>query len=109
MLLLDENLPASLLSLLRKRFPGSTHVRLAGLVAASDREVWNHAKANGLAIVSKDGDFRQLAFAEGNPPKTIWLRCGNSSVAELRTILERSTEDIARFLADTELSLLLVG
>jgi predicted nuclease of predicted toxin-antitoxin system len=55
-------------------FPGSTHVSLAGLQQASDAEVWQFAKTQGLAIATADGDFYQMAVTLGSPPKVIWLR-----------------------------------
>ena len=33
-------------------------------------------------IVTLDADFADLSLLRGQPPKVIWLRCGNSTVAE---------------------------
>jgi predicted nuclease of predicted toxin-antitoxin system len=38
-------------------FLGSSHVLAVGLDCASDDQVWEHAKLNGLAIVTKDEDY----------------------------------------------------
>lgn len=54
-------------------FPGSEHVRDAGLASASDADVWEYTKRRGFAIVSKDSDFQQQSFVHGHPPKVI---CG---------------------------------
>jgi uncharacterized protein (DUF433 family) len=43
-LLLDENLSERLLPLLIERFPSSSHVRLVGLVGASDTAIWEWAR-----------------------------------------------------------------
>ena len=51
----------------------------AGLASATDGDVWRHAREHGFAAVSKDPDFRQLAFLHGPPPKVIWVRIGNAS------------------------------
>ena len=56
-LLFDNNLSDHLVGLLTRDFPGSVHVRSVGLASASDQEVWDFAKAEGLTIVSKDADF----------------------------------------------------
>jgi predicted nuclease of predicted toxin-antitoxin system len=72
-LLLDENLSFRLLGLLDPAFSGSTHVDSVGLHAKADRTIWNFARENGFAIVSKDDDFRHLAFLYGAPPKVILL------------------------------------
>ena len=73
-LLLDENLPARLASSLAEVFPGSTHVTEVGLSSASDEEVWQFAREEGLTLVSKDSDFHQMSFLRGFPPKVVWIR-----------------------------------
>lgn len=70
-LLFDQNLPRRLVSLLDWEFPGSRHVVDYSLETATDREIWDHAAAHGYVIVSKDSDFRQLAFLHGPLPKAI--------------------------------------
>ena len=80
-LLFDENVSSKLTSLLEDLYPGSAHVRDLGLSGASDNRVWEHAKANGFVIVSKDDDFRQRSFLRGAPPKVVWLQVGNAGTA----------------------------
>lgn len=46
------------------------------LDAATDRGIWEYAAEHELVVVSKDSDFRQLAFLYGPPPKVVWLRVG---------------------------------
>ena len=58
-LLFDENLSPRLPYLLANEYPGSEHVRDAGLLGATDRQIWEYAGAHGFAIVSKDTDFRE--------------------------------------------------
>ena len=58
-------------------FPGSQQVRIVGLAEATDRAIWEYAKANGFAIASLDADFADMAALVGAPPKLVWLRCGN--------------------------------
>ena len=67
-LLFDQNLSRKLVDQLQHEFPDSIHVTAVGLDAATDRELWQFAREHGFAIVSKDSDFRQLAFLYG-PPK----------------------------------------
>ena len=76
-LLFDQNLSRRLPALLAAEFPGSEQVLLAGLATADDRAVWTYAAARGLAVVSKDADFRQLSAVLGPPPKVVWLRLEN--------------------------------
>lgn len=94
----------------RAEFPDSFHVVLLGLDTATDREVWDYAKANGFGIVSKDSDFGQLAFLYGAPPKVIWLRVGNQPTASVAGLLREAKPTIADFDASpTEAMLVLPG
>ncbi len=105
-LLFDENLSPGLPALLLDRFPGSVHVRDVGLERADDLAVWEHARAHGLAIVTKDDDFRQRSFLCGAPPKVIWVRLGNCRTAAVVALLAERADVIHRFLADATSSLL---
>jgi predicted nuclease of predicted toxin-antitoxin system len=73
-LLFDQNLPHRFTGQFADIFPGSKHVKDAGLAAAADRQVWEYARSTGFAIISKDADLHQMSFLYGAPPKTIWLR-----------------------------------
>ena len=107
-LLLDQNLSHRLARALDDVFPGSRHVREAGLAAALDEEVWIFARREGFTIVSRDSDFRQRSFLHGHPPKVIWLRRGNCSTAQIEGILREARERIAAFEADPDGSLLVL-
>jgi predicted nuclease of predicted toxin-antitoxin system len=72
-MLFDENLSPRLVGLLVDIFPNSMHVRDVGLEAADDQLVWDHAKNNGLILVSKDSDMHQRSFLFGHPPKIVWV------------------------------------
>ncbi len=72
-LLFDENLSSRLVQALEPEYPGSAHVRALGLGGATDAAIWERARQDAYAIVSKDNDFRQLSFLHGAPPKIIWL------------------------------------
>ena len=45
------------------------------------------AGEHGHVIVSKDSDFRRLAFLHGPPPKAIGLRVGNASTSTVLQVL----------------------
>jgi predicted nuclease of predicted toxin-antitoxin system len=85
-LLIDENLSYRLVAL-SSTFPVSVHVDSAGLHAQADAVIWNCARDNGLAIVLKDDDFRQLSFLHGALPKVIWLSVGNATTDTILRIL----------------------
>jgi predicted nuclease of predicted toxin-antitoxin system len=107
-LLLDQNLSRFLVDQLETDFPGSTHVALRGLAESDDKTVWDYAKTNGYIIVSKDSDFRQLSFLHGHPPKTIWLRIGNSSTSMAKGLLTENVTKISQFDVDEESALLVL-
>jgi predicted nuclease of predicted toxin-antitoxin system len=96
-LLFDHNLSHRLVSRLADIFPGSTQTRLLNFSTANDSIVWQHAKENGFVIVTLDKDFSELALQRGVPPKIIWLRCGNSTVAEVEQLLRVNFEGIKDF------------
>lgn len=96
-LLLDQNISRKLVPFLRGEFPDSSHVAELGLTQATDREIWDYARHNDYVIVSKDSDFRQLAFLLGPPPKAVWLDVGNVDSATIRDLILESQVVINRF------------
>src|SRR5271154_2865337 len=96
-LLFDHNLSHKLVRRLADIFPDSTQTRLLNFSTADDSIIWQHAKANGFVVVTLDKDFADLALQRGTPPKIIWLRCGNSTVAEVERLLRANFADIEKF------------
>lgn len=107
-LLFDQNLPTRIVHSLSDIFPNSQHVKSLGMAATDDRAIWNYARENGFAIISKDSDFHQMSFLFGTPPKTIWLRCGNCSTVRLEAIIRGNMRKIEKFLEDDESALLVL-
>ena len=108
-LLFDQNLSPGLVQLLADIYPNSAHVMDAALDQAEDRDVWTFAQEHGFTIVSKDGDFRQLSFLLGAPPKVIWVRLGNCTTRDIETALRSSRVQLRDFDASEEAALLTVG
>ena len=107
-LLFDQNLSPRLSHLLADIYAGSVHVREIGLRDASDIIIWEHAKENGFAIVSKDSDFQQRSLLHGSPPKFIWLRVGNCTVKTTEELLRKHSAAIHTFgMDDTKSHLML--
>ena len=84
-LLVDENLPASLLD----------HLPIDGSHASkigerpTDLQLWRHARKNNWVILTRDTDFFDRLMLEGPPPKVIWVRLGNIRKRDLeRTLLQ---------------------
>lgn len=107
-LLFDQNLSRRLVGMLRDAFPDSVHVVDAGLDTATDREIWEYASEHDLIVVSKDSDFRQLAFLHGPPPKVVWLRIGNVSTAQIATMLLDHLERVETFVDNDEEAMLVI-
>ena len=107
-LLFDENLSRSLCERLNDIFPDSKHVVTSGLESASDRDVWEYAKRDGLVIVTKDGDYHQLGFLLGAPPQVVWLRIGNCSTHKIESLLRRNLKQIAKFVSDAGAAILTI-
>jgi predicted nuclease of predicted toxin-antitoxin system len=105
-LLFDQNLSHRLVGRLAAEYPGSRHVRDAGLAAAADPVVWAYAAAQGFVIVSKDNDFQQRAQLLGHPPKVVWVRLGNCPTAAVEVLLRSRLPDLLAFEADPAASFL---
>ena len=106
-LLIDQNLPRSLVREFEGQFPNSVHVRDLRFDTATDQEIFRYAEANEFTIVSKDNDFTQLSFLYGAPPKVVWLRVGNCTTTELKEIMRRNVDRVKSFEAATESVLLI--
>jgi len=98
--LFDQNLSFKLCQALADLFPGSSQVRLLGLGEADDRIVWQHAKTNAFVLVTQDSDFADMATLYGQPPKVIWLRCGNQPTEVIEKLLRGHAAAIAAFERD---------
>lgn len=99
-LLFDENLSFRLVAVLADVYPGSAHVRDVGLLGGEDPAIWAYAADHGFLLVSKDTDFYDRSVLHGAPPKVLWLRTGNTSVAETADILRHQYILIRRFYDD---------
>ena len=77
-------------------------LRDIGLRDAEDPEIFETAKAEGVVLMTKDSDFVDLANRFGAPPKIIWLRCGNTSNAQLQNILRSTLLDSLKLLRSGE-------
>ena len=59
-------------------------------------------------IVSKDSDFRRLAFLHGPPPKAIWVRLGSASAIEIYNTPHDHHDEIEQFADSANEALLIV-
>lgn len=107
-LLFDQNLSPRLSRLLSDIYPDSVHVRDVGLRDADDVTIWSYAGVQGYTLVSKDSDFQQRSLLFGAPPKFIWLRVGNCTVAKTESVLRTYSAAIHTFELDESKSHLML-
>ncbi len=108
-LLFDQNLSHRLVTMLAGEYPGSKHVRDAGLSAADDQAIWDYAARNDFVLVSKDSDFEQRALLYGHPPKVVWIRSGNGPTSAVAALLRTRLDDMLAFAADHFESILVLS
>ena len=102
-LLLDQNLSYKLIKELDNFYPGSNHVYRLGLHKASDENIWKYARDNNFAIVTQDSDFNERSLIYGYPPKVIWIRVGNISTRNIKTLLVSYHKELTLFNIDKNL------
>jgi predicted nuclease of predicted toxin-antitoxin system len=107
-LLIDENLSPRLVHHLGGVFPGIRHVESVGLQGHPDRDIWEYARDQGMMILSKDNDFRQLSFLLGPPPKVIWLAVGNAGTQVIADFIRAQSEAIRDFSTSEDEGLLVL-
>jgi predicted nuclease of predicted toxin-antitoxin system len=108
-LLIDQNLSPRLVASVADLFPNSLHVRDVGLAQADDSAVWAYARDNDLTIATKDGDFHQLSFLLGAPPKVVWFRAGNCSTDQIGHLIKRHAAMMADFVTRAEEAILIIN
>jgi uncharacterized protein (DUF433 family)/predicted nuclease of predicted toxin-antitoxin system len=87
----------------------SLHVRLLGKGGAADHIIWELAREHGCVLVTKDEDFHRLSVLRGAPPKVVWLRIGNCATADIARLLRDRVDELRRFEAQGEVTLLELG
>ena len=104
-LLFDHNLSYRLVERLSDLFPDSSHVRIVGLERADDEVIWNYAQEHGFVIVTQDSDFIDWNKIRRAPPKIIWIRCGNQSLAETEQRIRECAPAIETLETDSDLEI----
>ncbi len=94
--LVDANLPPGLAAWFRERDHEAIHVNDQPGLAFDDRGIFEFARQNGFAIVTKDEDFASLAILGAKPAPVVWVRIGNATNAELRNRLEPVFREIVQ-------------
>lgn len=107
-LLFDEHISFRAVRSMLDVFPDAKHLRFFGLEESADAVIWNFAKKEGYAIITKDDDFRELSMTFGHPPKVVWLKTGNLKSSELAGFLWAKADVLAEFIESADESLLVL-
>ncbi|MFT4277862.1 MAG: DUF5615 family PIN-like protein [Rhodopseudomonas sp.] len=75
--LIDAQLPPKLAATLRDVGYEVSHVAEIGMLASSDKSIWNQAGKLNAALVTKDRDFLTIRAAAETGPTVVWVRAGN--------------------------------
>lgn len=78
-LIVDAQLPPTLAVALRQAGQDAVAVREIGLRDAKDSAIWQYARENDAAILTKDEDFAERCLCNVNSPVIVWLRIGNAT------------------------------
>lgn len=105
-LLFDHNLSPRLVKRLADLHPHSSHVFSLGLDQAPDELLWERARQDGYAIVTKDSDFSDMSVLRGFPPKVIWIRIGNCTTQQIEDLLRKKDDAVVAFENDRTVGLL---
>ncbi len=75
-------------------------LRALGLRDADDAEIFRQGAVQGAIILTKDADFQLLLEQHGPPPRIIWLTCGNTTNAVLRTLITQHGPALRAWIAE---------
>ncbi len=107
-LLFDEHISFRTVRALHDIFAEARHLKFFNLEEATDSSIWDHAKKQGYAIVTKDDDFRELSMTYGQPPKVIWIKAGNISKSDFENFIRLKEPIIRSFMQSAKEALLVL-
>lgn len=87
--LVDNQLPASLVRWFEKHDCVAEHVLEIGHGQSADEIIWRYAAGIGAVIISKDEDFARLTATRPEAVSVVWVRIGNCRTVELIKLLDR--------------------
>ncbi|MDP6505604.1 MAG: DUF5615 family PIN-like protein [Planctomycetota bacterium] len=100
---LDAQLSPQLAPWISENFSVSAQaIRDLGLRDSLDRDIFLAAREAGAIVMSKDSDFLLLLEQLGPPPQVLWLTCGNTSNASLKTLLSQTLQPALEILQQGE-------
>ena len=91
---LDAQLPPGLARWLIDTFGvEAIALRDLGLRDVQDMEIFEAARAENAAVMTKDSDFIDLVCRLWSPPQILWLTCGNVTNRNLQELLTATLPD----------------
>jgi len=108
---IDAQLSPALAAWITENFSDikATAVRDLGLRDAEDPVIFFSARTADVAVMTKDSDFVELQQRNGAPPKIIWVACGNTSNAKLKSILLVNLREAVNLLETGEILVEITG
>lgn len=101
---LDNQLPPALAAWVRETLSiDCIPVRDLNLQRASDSEIFTAARDAHVVVITKDTDFVELVERHGPPPQVVWVTCGNTSNAHLRSLVQAAWPAIEQMLERGEM------
>ena len=94
--IIDAQLPPGLGIRLAARGYVAEHVNRVGLGGSGDIAIWEYARRNRAALITKDEDFVALARREPSGPQVIWIRVGNISNDALWAAINAALDEILK-------------
>lgn len=103
-LLLDAHIAPSLAAWITEEFEIDCYsFDFLGWRTMGDMEAFQKARELNAIILTKDNDFITLQERLKSPPKILWLTCGNTSKANLKTILHYRLKEALQLLTTNDL------
>ncbi|CAN5890080.1 hypothetical protein BH24DEI2_BH24DEI2_23930 [soil metagenome] len=96
---LDAQLSPALAPWLSEAFAVEAYsVKFLGYRDATDKRIFDAARAASAVVITKDSDFVKMLEQYGPPPKVLWLTLGNTTNAHLKSVLSEIFEEAAALL-----------
>lgn len=98
---LDAQLPPQLAGWLAAEFGVvASPLRDLGLRDADDAQIFQQARQQGVALISKDSDFVDMVSRFGPPPQLLWVTCGNVTNRRLQEVFGKAGKEAIGLLKD---------
>ena len=101
-LLINENLPASLIRVFHDFGISAVHVKDVALGGKDDSLVWQYALEQQLGVITKDSDYSNIVWFEGRG-QVVLVATGNLTLRRQRESIVAHLQEISEFLGSDNL------